>query len=136
MSVCDWVQGIVDKSCYMQEYCRLEYHKDAVPVTSCQELQAFYDWFVNRVGKNATGAAVIGRSWKHIATMVYFHGYITPDQWRGGGFPDPCSHYTFRQDTMRAAKANGECSSHSSFVLLLSCLAVVLNTSNMLNAEC
>lgn len=94
---------------HLQEYCKQEYHKDAVPASSCQQLQAFYDWFVIRIGKNATGAAVIGRSWKHIATMVYFHGYISPEEWREGGFPDPNSHYTFRQDIMRAAKANGKC---------------------------
>ncbi|DBA88809.1 TPA: hypothetical protein ACH3X1_004222 [Trebouxia sp. C0004] len=40
--------------------------------------------------------------------MVYFHGYVTPEEWREGGFPDPNSHYTFKQDTMRVAKANGK----------------------------
>ncbi len=86
----------------MQEYCRQTYHQEVVPVKSCKDLQAFYDWFV-------TGEQVIGRSWKHIASMVYFHGYVTPAEWREGGFPDPNSHYTFKQDTMRAAKANGMC---------------------------
>ena len=85
----------------LQEFCRHTYHKDAEPVRSCQQLQDFYDWFVIRIGKNATGAAVV-------ATMVYFHGYITPEEWHEGGFPDPNSHYTFKQDTMRAAQANGK----------------------------
>lgn len=79
-----------------------------MPVKSCKELQAFYDWFVTRVEKNDTGAQVIGRSWKHIASMVYLHGYVTPEEWREGGFPDPNSHYTFKQDTMRTAKANSK----------------------------
>ncbi len=93
----------------MQEYCRQTYHQEAVPVKSCKDLQAFYDWFVTRVEKNDTGEHVVGRSWKHIASLVYFHGYVTPEEWREGGFPDPNSHYTFKQDTMRAAKANGVC---------------------------
>ena len=76
---------------------------------SCKDLQAFYDWFVIRVEKNCTGEQVVGRSWNNIASMVYFHGYVTPEEWREGGFPDPNSHYTFKQDTMRAAKANGVC---------------------------
>ena len=91
----------------MQEYCKLVHNKEAVPVTCCEDLKAFYKWFVIRVGNNATGSDVIGRSWKHIASMVYFHGYITPEQWHEGGFPDPNSHFTFKQDTMRTAKANG-----------------------------
>jgi len=74
-----------------------------VPVKSCKDLQAFYDWFVIRVEKNDTGEQVVGRSWKLIASMVYFHGYVTPEEWREGG------HYTFKQDTMQAAKANGVC---------------------------
>ena len=36
---------------HLQEYCRQMFHKDAVPVKSCQELQASYDWFVTRVEK-------------------------------------------------------------------------------------
>lgn len=91
----------------MQEYCRLVHNKEAIPVTSCEDLRAFYEWFVVRVQHIDSGAIVIGRSWKHIASMVYFHGYITPEQWREGGFPDPKSHFTFKQDTMRTAKANG-----------------------------
>ena len=70
----------------MQEYCRQTYHQEAVPVKSCKDLQAFYDWFVTRVKKNDTGELVVGRSWKHIASMVYFHGYVTPEEWREGGF--------------------------------------------------
>lgn len=92
----------------MQEYCRLVHHKEAVPVTSCEDLKAFYDWFVVRVERNEHGETQIGRSWRHIASMVYFHGYITPEEWRAGGFPDPNSHFTFKQDTMRTAKANGK----------------------------
>ncbi len=91
----------------MQEYCRLVHNRDAVPVTSCEDLRAFYEWFVVRMQNINSGAIVIGRSWKHIASMVYFHGYITPEEWREGGFPDPNSHFTFKQDTMRTAKANG-----------------------------
>ncbi|DBB11560.1 TPA: hypothetical protein ACH3X3_006956 [Trebouxia sp. C0006] len=92
----------------MQEYCKQTYHQEAVPVKSCKDLQAFYDWFVIRVEKNCTGEQVVGRSWNNIASMVYFHGYVTPEEWREGGFPDPNSHYTFKQDTLRAAKANGK----------------------------
>ena len=84
------------------------HHKQAVPVTSCEELKAFYDWFVRRLQDNDSGTVVIGRSWKHITSMVYFHGYITPEEWHEGGFPDPNSHFTFRQDTMRVAKAHGK----------------------------
>ncbi|DBA87357.1 TPA: hypothetical protein ACH3X1_004404 [Trebouxia sp. C0004] len=90
-----------------QEYCRLVHNRDAVPVTSCEDLRAFYEWFVVRMQNINSGAIVIGRSWKHIASMVYFHGYITPEEWREGGFPDPNIHFTFKQDTMRTAKANG-----------------------------
>ncbi len=92
----------------LQEYCRLVHHREAVPVTSIEELKAFYEWFVRRIQENDSGTVVIGRSWKHIASMVYFHGYITPEEWREGGFPDPNSHFTFRQDTMRVAKAHGK----------------------------
>ena len=46
----------------MQEYCRQKYQTDAVPVTSCAQLKAFYDWVVIRVAKNDTGEAVVGRS--------------------------------------------------------------------------
>lgn len=106
----------------MQEYCRQEYHKEVVPVTSCQDLQPFYDCYVIHVGKNATGVAIIGRSWKHIA-MVYFHGYVTHEEWRGGGFPDPHSHFTFRQDTMRAADANGHVCSTAYAVVTVSAAA-------------
>ncbi len=100
-----WGRPFIDA---MQEYCELVHHKEAVSVTSCEDLKAFYVWFVLRVGNNDSSEAVIGRSWRHIASMVYFHGYITPEQWGEGGFPDPNSHYTFKQDTMRTAKANGE----------------------------
>ena len=84
------------------------HNRDAVPVTSCQDLRAFYEWFVVRMQNVNSCAIVIGRSWKHIASMVYFHGYITPEEWREGGFPDPNSHFTFKQDTMRTARAIGE----------------------------
>lgn len=106
----------------MQEYCRLVHNRDAVPVTSCENLRAFYEWFVVRMQNIDSGAIVIGRSWKHIASMVYFHGYITPEEWREGGFPDPNNHFTFKQDVMRTAKANSECFSECGHSLLLGCL--------------
>ena len=46
----------------IQEYCRLVHNRDAVPVTSCEDLRAFYEWFVVRVQKIDSGAIVIGRS--------------------------------------------------------------------------
>lgn len=75
------------------------HHKEVVPVTSCADLKAFYDWFIRRMQDVDSGMKVIGRSWRHISSMVYFHGYITPEEWSEGGFPDPNSHFTFRLDT-------------------------------------